>query len=116
MRTLLQVCSRALLYILVTRLSELQDIKNSLNREEKVAEVKAKLVAGMCDGCYIVLRVHMSSFWAGLVLESHLTPFTSTLLHRHVSGVASEDLQALNKAMAMAIELGCENDADVQVA
>jgi hypothetical protein len=55
--------------------SELQDMKNSMNREEKVAEVKAKLGAGL----------------------------------------AGQDLQALNKAMAMAIELGCESDADVQV-
>jgi hypothetical protein len=46
-----------------------------MSRDEKVAEVKAKLSAG----------------------------------------VATEDLQVLNKAMAMAMELGCEGDADVQV-
>jgi hypothetical protein len=55
--------------------SELQELKNSMSRDEKVAEVKAKLSAG----------------------------------------VATEDLQVLNKAMAMAMELGCEGDADVQV-
>ncbi len=55
-------------------LVELQEMKNSINREEKVAEVKEKLAAGM----------------------------------------ASSDLHALNKAMAMAIELGCEGDADVE--
>jgi myosin heavy subunit len=55
---------------------ELQEMKNSMNREEKVKEVKEKLAAG----------------------------------------VQSHDLQALNKAMAMAIELGCEGDADVQSA
>ncbi|KAG5177395.1 myosin I, high molecular weight-Acanthamoeba sp [Tribonema minus] len=54
--------------------TELQEMKNSMNREEKIAEVKAKLSAG----------------------------------------VGAEDLQALNKAMAMAIELGCEGDVDVQ--
>ncbi len=52
---------------------ELQEMKNSINREEKVTEVKEKLAAGM----------------------------------------ASSNLHALNKAMAMAIELGCEGDADV---
>jgi hypothetical protein len=31
------------------------------------------------------------------------------------AGVAAEDLAALNKALAMAIELGCEGDVDVQV-
>ena len=31
------------------------------------------------------------------------------------AGLATEDLHVLNKAMAMAIELGCEGDADVQV-
>ncbi len=52
---------------------ELQEMKNSINREAKVAEVKDKLASGM----------------------------------------ATLDLHALNKAMAMAIELGCEGDADV---
>jgi hypothetical protein len=63
------------MYILRIVYSELQELKNSMSRDEKVAEVKAKLSAG----------------------------------------VATEDLQVLNKAMAMAMELGCEGDADVQV-
>lgn len=57
-------------------LSELQEVRNALNREEKVVEVKARLK----------------------------------------EGVMGENLALLNKALEMALELGCQEDSQVVAA
>lgn len=54
-------------------LAELQEVRNALNREEKVVEVKARLK----------------------------------------EGVLGENLALINKALAMALELGCQEDKEV---
>lgn len=57
-------------------LSELQEVRNALNREEKVAEVKARIK----------------------------------------EGVQEENLALINKALEMALELGCQEDSQVVAA
>lgn len=56
-------------------LSELQEVRNALGREEKVVEVKARLK----------------------------------------EGVLGENLALINKALEMALELGCQEDSQVSL-